>query len=71
MKILTYTKSAVLVIYWGLRSLKLYFIIGLSLILFSGMVSISIFSPENPIKLICGFLAVFSLWFGNYLILKR
>jgi hypothetical protein len=71
MKPLIYTKSLILVIYWGLRSLRLYYIIGLTLIPFSGMVFVSVFYPENPVKWLCVVFSVFCLWFGNYIILKK
>lgn len=70
MKAIYQIKAAYLVIHYGLKSINLYALLGVMLIVFSGMMIVSAFSPDNPIRFLCVCVSVFSLYFANYLILK-
>jgi hypothetical protein len=66
-------KSFLLIIYYGLKYLimNFYIILGLALIIFSGMMIISTFYPDNPLRFLMMPTGIFSLYFGNHLLLKH
>jgi len=64
-------KSIVLVCYWGTKSLTWNVIMGLAMFILGVMILISAFYPDNPVRAICIIAGVFSVYFGNRLLLKK
>lgn len=63
--------SILAVLRYGPRKITWNGILGLGAIILGVMIVISAFSPDNPVRFVCASAGIFSLWFGNWLLLQN